>query len=435
MGTAAAAMLIAAYAAWFIWPWTGAGFMPDDLMNCHRALAQPWWKLLADHVTIFQPSPEYRPLGSLFYRAIYSLAGFDPQPFHAALYAILALNSVLTYAAVRRFTGSPPAAWIATVLHAWHGNWAGLHMNTGFCFDVLCYTFFTAALIAFFSNRPWLFLALFLLSLNAKEMAVSMPVACFAWCLAHKDVERRQVSAAVAAVLLTVLFIAGRVLAPGGLASISEYRPHYSFTVWLSRSSEYLQAAAYHSPSAAHVLGLALAAATVWTLWRHREAGLVGCAILFAGMLPVSFIGQRGFDAAYVPALGAVVLLALPMAGLLSRLSLDGSIPATLAAILFAGSFHQMNRHQRSPSAERAEANHIMEVSRQLRSRVPCLNPGSRVLFLADPFPQFNWNSLFLVRLVYGDMSLEVDRPDRVRSRDPQPYSATLTWQGEAGFQ
>lgn len=424
MQNAASVALIAAYVAWFVWPWTGAGFSPDDLMNCHRALTQTWWKLLADHATVFQPTPEYRPLGSFFYRTLYTAFGFNPVPFHAALYALLAINSLLTFAAVRRLTGNAAAAWIATVLHAWHGNWAGLHMNTGFCFDVLCYTFFTAALVAFLSDRRWLFLAFFLLSLNAKEMAVSLPLICLVWDRAR---DPKRTSAALAALLLTVLFIVGRVLAPEGLTAISAYRPRYDAATLLARSHGYLAAAAYHIPSATLALEVLLAAATGWTAWRHPRVGAPSAAILFVGILPVAFIEQRGFEAMYVPALGAAILLAMPVAAVLSRARwLTGPVPATLTAILLAGSFHYIHRQLNSTAGERTEADHIMEVSRQLRARVPCLDPHSRLLFLADPFPQYEWNSLFLVRLVYGDMSLEVDRPGR--ARPGIPYAAKLAW-------
>src|SRR5262249_14721666 len=135
MQKAAAAGLVAIYFIWFAGRWITAGFTPDDLMNGDRALEQPLWKVLLDHVTVFLPTPEYRPLGSLFYRALYRSFGFHPLPFHVALYGLLVGSLILTYFAARQITGSESAAWIATVFHAWHGNWTYLHLSVGFCFD------------------------------------------------------------------------------------------------------------------------------------------------------------------------------------------------------------------------------------------------------------------------------------------------------------
>src|SRR3982751_6221167 len=105
MRNAVAAGLIAVYFVWFAGRWISTGFTPDDLMNLHRSLEQPLWKLLLDHVTVFLPTPEYRPVGNLLYRVIYRAFGFNPLPFHVALYALLAANIYLTYLAVRRLTG------------------------------------------------------------------------------------------------------------------------------------------------------------------------------------------------------------------------------------------------------------------------------------------------------------------------------------------
>ena len=86
MQNAAAAGLVALYFVWFAGRWISAGFTPDDLMNLHRSLEQPLWKLLLDHVTVFLRTPEYRPAGDLLYRGIYRFFGFNPLPFHVALY-------------------------------------------------------------------------------------------------------------------------------------------------------------------------------------------------------------------------------------------------------------------------------------------------------------------------------------------------------------
>lgn len=420
MQNAVAASLVLAYFFWFAGPWIWAGFTPDDLMNCHRALEQPLGKLLLDHVTIFLPSPEFRPFGSLFYRVIYRAFGFHPLPFHVAVYGVLIANLYLTYRVVRVITGVTSAAWIATVFHAWHGNWTGLHLSVGFCFDVFCYFFYTAALLAFWAGRLWLFLALYLLGLNAKEIAVSLPLVCLAW----KGGDcRRSATAAISAGLLTAIFISGRLMAPQGLGAIAPYAPQLDLDTFVSRVSTFLSMSVYGHGRLVWAVSI-LAAAAIWSLIYHRRAAMVSLVLLIAGVLPVAFIEQRALEAVYVPSLGAVILLALPLSALLTR-----PLPAVLAAILLAGTFHHLRR-DRHPEIHLAEANQIASVSKQMRQAAPCLPPGAHVLFVRDPFSRFEWNSMFLVRLVYNDMTIDVSRPGRLPDQ-PVDYAAVFDWDAD----
>ena len=43
-------------------------------------------------------------------------------------------------------------------------------------------------------------------------------------------------------------------------------------------------------------------------------------------------------------------------------------------------------------------------------ARKPGLPRGARVLFVGDPFARDDYSLLFLTRLLYGDMSITVDR-------------------------
>ena len=417
MQNAAAAGLVLAYFLWFAAPWIWSGFTPDDLMNCHRALEQPLWKLLADHVTIFLPSPEFRPFGSLFYHAIYRSFGFHPLPFHVTVYGVLIANLYLTYRVVRVITGVTSAAWIATVFHAWHGNWTALHVSAGFCFDVFCYFFYAGALVAFGLGRLWLFLALYLLGLNAKEIAVSLPLVCLAW--KGSDC-RRSATAAIAAGLLTAIFISGRLMAPQGLGAIAPYVPQLDLATFVSRVRVFLEMSVYGHGRLIWAASI-LAAAAGWSLIYHSRAAVVALVLLIVGVLPVAFIEQRALEAVYVPSLGAVILLALPLSALLTR-----PIPAVLTAVLLAGTFHHLRR-DRHPEIHLAEANRIASVAAQMRQVAPCLPPGASVLFARDPFPRFEWNSLFLVRLVYNDMTIAVSRPGRLPGQ-PVDYDAVFDW-------
>ena len=421
MRDVAAAGLVALYFIWFAGRWIGSGFTPDDLMNCHRALEQPLWKLLLDHVTVYLPTTEYRPFGSLFYRALYRSFGFQPLPFHIALYAVLAANIYLTYSVVRRLTGVTAAAWAAAVFHAWHGNWTGLHLSVGFCFDVLCYFFYAAALIAFDAGRRWLFLGLFILGLNSKEMAVSLPLVCLVW---KGGQCARSATAALTAGLIAMAFIGGRLMAPGGLGGMEPYAPRFDLATVFSRLDGFLEMAAYGRGGMVWAF-LVLLGATAWSVMYHRRAAVVALVLSGAGALPVAVIPQRSLESLYVPALGVVALLALPLAALCRRSPLG----STVAAVLLAGTFHQLGSDP-DPDGRLAEARHIGDVTRQIRQAAPSLPRGASIHFTRDPFPRFDWNSYFLIRLLYDDPTVKVDRPGRETSAT---YDVSWDWDDGGG--
>ncbi len=75
-----------------------APFSGDDLMNLHGYLSRTPVSLMLDNLRYWSTS--YRPLGGLFYVALYSWFGFDPLPFRVACFGLLALNLSL----LRRFT-------------------------------------------------------------------------------------------------------------------------------------------------------------------------------------------------------------------------------------------------------------------------------------------------------------------------------------------
>lgn len=97
-----------------------------------------------------------------------------------------------------------------------------------------------------------------------------------------------------------------------------------------------------------------------------------------------------------------------------------------MAAILLAGTFHHLRR-ELNPDIHLVQSRHIASVARQLRQSAPCLRPGAHVLFLRDPFPKLDWDSLFLVHLLYNDREMVVHRPGRPAEL-PENYDAVFDW-------
>jgi hypothetical protein len=154
------------------------GFSADDLMNLHRSWYFPLRALAKANLLFFLPSDFIRPMGSVWYRAVYYFAGFHGGPFHAAALAILLANIFLTYSVARRLSGSRFASLLAALVSCYRRNAEALYFDTGYIYDALCYFFVFAALLWYVAIRqrgraPNVgqtagLLALFICALNSK---------------------------------------------------------------------------------------------------------------------------------------------------------------------------------------------------------------------------------------------------------------------------
>lgn len=178
------AVLLTVYFLCFNWGSLRVHFAIDDLGNIgHYYNYSPWQLVLSN----FLPwRGDSRPLGGLFYIPIYHFAGLDPVPYQAVL---LVLLLVTVYGAYRFSTllgtGELAAALVA-LAYCYHAGVSNLYYNAAFVFDVLCCLFYLVCFSWYVRIRrrgrllgPWetlAFLALFLCALNAKEMAVTIPV-------------------------------------------------------------------------------------------------------------------------------------------------------------------------------------------------------------------------------------------------------------------
>src|SRR5712671_1957952 len=83
---------------WFLaHTWRGflSYFTGDDMMNLYWAWTVSLPKLAFGIATPF--NSVYLPVGALFYRVLFSAAGFYPLPFRVCCYAFLLLNIWLLY--------------------------------------------------------------------------------------------------------------------------------------------------------------------------------------------------------------------------------------------------------------------------------------------------------------------------------------------------
>jgi len=426
-------------------------FSPDDLMNLYRSWIFPAGALLKANLLFFLNSGFIRPMGSVWYRLIYDVAGFHPFWFHAANLAILLANAWLTYAVARPLAGSREAASLTALGMSYQPRLASLYFDTGFVYDVLCYFFLFAALVLYLGARernerlrPWRWATLFVLyicALNSKEMAVILPPLLAAyelvyhapqsWRLASlRDWLLRESRAAVLAGAVAVLFLIGRSMGTSALTTGAAYRPSFTWSQF-TRTSGHFLGDFLHTPDWPAWEVLLLWAVMASVVWGARSRALAfAWLFLMISPLPVAFILPRSAAQYYVCVFGWVLYAAVLLARLASVLARDAG-PAhwwmarargavlfvVLMAILYSA-YKPLGYGSFAGTLPGVEENR--RTVAQLHAAAPAIPHGSRLLFLDDPVAPSFYDLLFMVRLSYHDPSLEVFRA-KTMTKTPAP--------------
>ena len=414
-------------------------FSPNDLMNLHQSWIFPAGLLLKANLLFFLNSYFVRPMGSVWYRLIFDLAGFHPFWFHASDLAILVANIWLTYVVARRLAGSREIAALTALAMAYQQRLGWLFYDTGYIYDVLCYFFLFATLALYLRARaraaelrPWqgvAFFGLYICALNSKEMAVMLPAFLGTYeLLYHPPRDWRPASlyrwllregrAVLVTGAVSVLFVVGRSIGSQGLIQLAAYRPSPTWTRFMLTSRHF----------AGDMLGMpdwpAWAVLLLWTVlaaiaWAARSR-VLGFAWLFLmlGPLPIAFIQPRGASQYYVCVFGWMLYAAVLLVKLASVLTRAVPLPGwwltrVRGAALFVVSMailysaYKPLGYVYSTVPEPQENRNIVA---ELHAAAPAIRPGSRLLFLNDPMRSESYDLLFMVRLSYADRSLEVSR-------------------------
>jgi hypothetical protein len=401
----------------FTFGWWGlrAGYSFDDLMNIGRSIQFPASEQARDVLLFFWPSSVYRPLPELVLRGFYEAFGSNPLPLRILTHGLILAN---VWAAYRFFRLFVPAgvALAACIPLAHHPGFQLFYASGGFLFDHLCFLFYFVAARSYWTGRWGVFLVFYILALNSKEMAVTLPAVLLLLEFTRRGTWTwKRLSPLIAAALMAGAFILGRVLGPGGVSSIGSYQPDYSLTA-LGRhlvrfSGEFYLLSAFWP--------LALLGACAGT---RDRAALAGYALAIVGFLPIAFL-DRGLEQAYIPAAG----LSLLAANLLTRL-LRGPAPAFAAMyawIIVVSSVNVMR-----PEDGLAESGRIHRVLADIQSMNLQLPRGSRVLFLEDPFPESRHASNLLLFQIARHGEVRVDWVSEGATPQSQPYAAVLTTKG-----
>jgi hypothetical protein len=448
--SAAVAVASASIAAWFLYfAWGGlwAPLSGDDIANLHEYLQKPAGSLIFDNFRYW--STAYRPLGGLFYVPLYKIFGVHPFPYRVACFVLLGANLILLHHFCWRLTASREVAMLGTFLVSYHAWFVDLYYSAGTIYDLLCYAFYLGGFLVYIGIRSrgrapraqelLGISVLYILALDAKEMAVTLPLLLLIYeSIFHTAGLRNprtwlmhDLRAVWITGALTVVYMIGKLTGPGSLVE----NPAYSLTIspvrFLHTFHVYLNPLLYqeyrfHDSNTAQLLIAMLAFAIVL---RSRVL-MFGWFWLVLTTLPVAFINHYSGFFEYLPAVGwalyAVTLLVLtrralirwlPQSRILGRASqftLFVSVAAFLAPLHARESRKTLQVYMSAQPPSR-------EIAQDLARLQPTLRHSARLLFVDDPFPTDSYFLLFVTRLHYHDMTIQADRT-RLKVASPSDY-------------
>jgi tetratricopeptide (TPR) repeat protein len=283
----------------------------------------------------------YHPLTLLSFTAEFAAAGLDPRLYHLTNVLLHAIASLLAFRLARAWIGSEPAALLAALLFLAHPLRVESVAWVSGRKDLLCGVFYLGALLAYTrhvdapSRARWgAALALAVLALLSKAMAVTLPVAMLLLLVARGKLDRRRVLEVLPFAAAAALFAWLGVLAQaadgavkglhgGGVVSHALTVPkaiafYAEKLVWpLRLSPRYVIEPARGPGDPAVLAGAALIAIGILVAARSlrgRRVAFLGLAFFAAALAPVSGIVPSSTIAAdrylYLPAFGLFLALA-----------------------------------------------------------------------------------------------------------------------------
>jgi hypothetical protein len=438
-----------------------AYFTQDDggnLLNMHQYWSHSMAYVLGSALRVITGA--YRPLGGVYYFALYKLAGFNPLPFRAVCLALMLANVLLAFALLRRLSDSLTAALFGAVLIVNHPTVLELLYSSGTIYEILCFLFYFLTMRCYFVWRQagrhagettlsWRRLAVILVltgcALDSKEMAMTLPAALLLIELIYFPPESwswreiggfvaRQCRGPLATAALVAPTIAIKVLTPNPLSDDRRYASHsLRATVEGMRAYHHFLLYGLLSPIGLSTLGLA----ALWIVMGLAAFALrsrpmkFGLCFLIVALLPVCLIPPRGGYMLYIPLMGWALYFGSFFQRLcddlirgLRLVRFDGAVrfaALTAAAVLIVNTHAaHLAPYAAGFESHQGETRRIVERFRKVHPQLPL---GSSLLLVDDPAPT-GYELLFLARLAYGDPTLELDRLKMLRAT---PAGSELT--------
>jgi len=135
---------------------------------------------------VLNPASRYfRPVGMLFYWLMLNFFDLNVIVYHWTAWGIHALNTLLVYFVLKRYTESRSGATVGAMLFASQANFSDIYWSFGTIFDLVSGCAFFGGLLLWMvtPRRSWprvlICTLVFLFAVKAKEMAFTLPVIWF----------------------------------------------------------------------------------------------------------------------------------------------------------------------------------------------------------------------------------------------------------------
>jgi hypothetical protein len=453
------AFLFVSYFFLVSWDTLKAQFSDDEMLAIWIYWSPSPWRLLESQFMIWRGY--FRPTAGLFFLPLYEVFGLNPVGYHAILLVLLLVGAYQMYRLSRALGSGEAASAMVALIACYHGGLSNLYYNSVFVFDVLCGIFFFAALAYYARIRSSgrllsggqtvVFLALFLCALNSKEMGAALPAVLLAyeWLFYGSPWKkfagwlRGQGRVIFWAGMLDLVFIYGKRFGQYGLMKETAYTPVISWERFLDFQERYIGDIFYHLPRFGWIATLIVWAAVTYLAWRGKNRVLRFCWwYIVLTPLPLAFLIGRDQACLYVTLAGWAVLAGTLFASWLPTLARVVAaeptfrgmeigrvrvLVATAVMIAMALASWSYKRTDIEPG-NLTIAPLTAEVLAQFRAVKPQVRPGSKVVFLEDPFNSFDM--AMIAELWFGDRRTRV----RLNQKTPLPdgeiaaADAVFTW-------
>ncbi len=315
-------------------------FQPDEMMNIYYYWIRSPWALF--HALVDFPSTFYRPLGGAYYRLLFHFFGLNPLPYHIAISSFMVVNTFLAWRIARLVCNSSLTAYITALIYCYHKETALAYYMGSYVYDVLCCTFWLAALSVYVSGRHQgrrlsrtrltCFLLLYVCALDAKEMAVTLPVILLAYeWIFHAPPSlsrvalsrwiRTSTTLALAAALITAVYIHGKLTGPDSLIGLPAYQPVFTSLRYFESTCRFAATFLYLRGALSPAIVVLIAAAMLYfALHTRKRELLLALVIIVIGPLPIVFI-DRGGPELLIPYFGWALSAAVALRSIVSQVA------------------------------------------------------------------------------------------------------------------
>ena len=293
----------------FALPARHGGFREDEMMN----LWTYWYVGAVRSILGFAKfwTSNYRTGGAIYYLPLYHFFGLNPFPYRVVQISILALSIPIAYYLARLLASSRSVVFLAVLAFCYHPYVANLVFVGAFIYDVLCGFFYLAALTYYVHFREQniclrpvqllIFLALYVLALDSKEMAVTLPAIVLIYEVlksprwaswnAFLSWSWRCAVPSLIAGAVTAIYLCGKLYGSDSLTRLDPYRPRYSWHNFVTSNARFVGELLY-APDAITPTALLLLWAAVFVyafLRRDRMLRLMAFWVVIVP-LPIAFL-------------------------------------------------------------------------------------------------------------------------------------------------